>query len=138
MDVLIVGGGAVGCTMARVINETMPHLKVGLMEARDAPKHQPSEIPHPRSYALSPASLELLGKSVQSKLKLGYYESMQVWQANSPASLTFATRDLDADPLKAPYLGACVEDGPLVASLWEEIEDSTHCWTNTTLESTPR
>ena len=135
MDVLIVGGGAVGCSLARKLNESLPQLKVGLMEARDAPKSVPSKIPHPRSYALSPSSLKLLGNSVQSKLQLGYYESMQVWQANSPASLTFSTRDLDADPSKAPYLGACVEDGPLVAALWEEISNQTNCWTNTTLQS---
>ena len=136
MDVLIVGGGAVGCALAHALNRFLPNLKVGLLEARDAPKMAPnSEIPHPRSYALSPASLQLLGDTITSQLQMGYYDSMQVWQANSPASLTFTTRDLDADPLKAPYLGACVEDGPLVASLWKEIENSTCCWTNTTLES---
>jgi ubiquinone biosynthesis UbiH/UbiF/VisC/COQ6 family hydroxylase len=143
MDVLIVGGGAVGCSLARLLNESLPSLKVGLMEARDAPTKlaqtsvDPSSerFPHPRSYALSPNSLKILGESARSQLPLGYYNSMQVWQANSPASLTFTNRDLDADPLKAPYLGACVEDGPLVAALWDEIQDSTRCWTNTALES---
>lgn len=139
MDVLIVGGGAVGCSLARLLNESLPNLKVGLMEARDAPKLQPpasERVPHPRSYALSPNSLQLLGDSVNSRVSLGYYDSMQVWQAKSPASLTFTTRDLDSDPSKTPpYLGACVEDGPLVAALWEEIQDKTKCWTNTTLES---
>jgi ubiquinone biosynthesis monooxygenase Coq6 len=141
-DVLIVGGGAVGCSMARTINATSPQLKVGLMEARDAPppslpkdSDESSRVPHPRSYALSPNSLQLLGDNVTSKLSLGYYESMQVWQAKSPASLTFTTRDLHADPSKAPFLGACVEDGPLVSALWEEIQDSTKCWTQTTLDS---
>lgn len=139
VDVLIVGGGAVGCSMARSINATCPQLKVGLMEARDAPApvstDKEGRIPHPRSYALSPNSLGLLGDNVVSKLPLGFYESMQVWQANSPASLTFTTRDLHADPAKALYLGACVEDGPLVSALWEEIQKSTRCWTQTTLES---
>jgi ubiquinone biosynthesis monooxygenase Coq6 len=134
MDVLIVGGGAVGCSLARLLNESTPSLKVGLLEAREAPSDEPSEIPHARSYALSPTSLELIGSNARSKLQLGYYDSMQIWQANSPASLTFTTRDLDADPLKAPYLGACVEDGPLVASLWNEIQGTTKCWTNTTVK----
>ena len=62
MDVLIVGGGAVGCALAHALNRFLPNLKVGLLEARDAPKMAPnSEILHPRSYALSPASLQLLG-----------------------------------------------------------------------------
>lgn len=134
MDVLIVGGGAVGCSLARLLNESAPSLKVGLLEAREAPSNKPAEVPNARSYALSPASLELIGPNVRSKLQLGYYDSMQVWQANSPASLTFTTKDLDADPLKAPYLGACVEDGPLVASLWNEIQGTTKCWTNTTVK----
>lgn len=128
-----------GCSMARLINATSPQLKVGLMEARDAPPPLPKDnsnrVPNPRSYALSPNSLQLLGENVISKLPLGYYESMQVWQAKSPASLTFTTRDLHADPAKAPFLGACVEDGPLVSALWDEIQDSTKCWTQTTLGS---
>ncbi len=141
VDVLIVGGGAVGCSLARLINVKAPQLKVGLMEARNAPLAMPvpmdnhNRVPHPRSYALSPASLQTLGDDVVSKLPLGYYESMQVWQANSPASLTFTTRDLHADPSKATYLGACVEDGSLVSALWDEIQDSTKCWTQTSLES---
>lgn len=139
VDVLIVGGGAVGCSLARLINDTAPQIKVGIMEARDAPvapaTDNKSRVPHPRSYALSPNSLQILGTNVVSKLPLGYYESMQVWQANSPASLTFTTRDLHADPSKALYLGACVEDEPLVATLWDEIQGSTRCWTKTTLKS---
>jgi ubiquinone biosynthesis monooxygenase Coq6 len=136
VDVLIVGGGAVGCSLARLLNQSLPSLKVGLLEGRDAPQIKLSDIPHPRSYALSPNSLNIIGESVRAKLQLGYYDSMQVWQANSPASLTFTSKDLDVDPLKATaYLGATVEDGPLVASLWQEIQDSTKCWTNTTLQA---
>ena len=139
-DVLIVGGGVVGCSLARLLNANVPQLKVGLMEARDAPsptskEKDKSRVPHPRSYALSPSSLSLLGENVLSKVPLGYYESMQVWQANSPASLTFTTRDLHADPAKALFLGACAEDDRLVSALWEEIQESTKCWTHTTLES---
>jgi len=111
------------------------------MEARNAPPPPVSQemdrnrVPHPRSYALSPNSLKVLGDKVLSKVPLGYYESMQVWQAKSPASLTFTTRDLHADPEKAQFLGACAEDEPLVSALWEEIQDSTKCWTQMTLNS---
>eukprot|EP00934_Nitzschia_sp_Nitz4_P004746 Nitzschia sp. Nitz4//scaffold31_size150131//72248//73723//NITZ4_002831-RA/size150131-processed-gene-0.110-mRNA-1//1//CDS//3329547668//4736//frame0 len=137
-DVLIVGGGGVGCSMARLLNDKAPQLKVGLLEARGPPQSlgdPASRVPHPRSYALSPNSLSVLGENVCNNLPLGYYDAMQVWQANSPASVTFTTRDLNADPLKAPYLGACVEDGPLVEALWNEIQANTTCFTNTTLES---
>ena len=151
-DVLICGGGVVGCSLARSLNASMPSLRVGLLEARDFNPPPPSSsavdsntdntppVPHPRSYALSPSSLNLFGEKTIQDLKdrLGYYESMQVWQANSPASLTFTTRDLHIDPSKAtPYLGACVEDIPLVASLWYQIQQDskTTCYTSTTLST---
>lgn len=135
-DVLIAGGGAVGCSLARLLNEKIPSLKVGLLEAGDSPKmapHTSERVPHPRSYALSPRSLNMLGESVRSNLDLGFYDSMQVWQAHSPASLTFSSKDLDLD--KELYLGACVEDGPLVEALWNEIVDQTTCRNGTKIES---
>lgn len=136
-DVLIAGGGAVGCSLARLLNERVPSLSVGLLEAGNAPKRKETDgsvdrIPHPRSYALSPKSLELLGDSVRSKLNLGCYDSMQVWQANSPASLTFSSKDLGDG---TDYLGACVEDEPMVQALWDEIQESTTVWSNTKIES---
>ena len=147
-DVLIAGGGVVGCALARLLHESIPTLRIGLLEARDvlppssssssssSSPTQTEAIPHPRSYALSPNSLNVLGSQTISEVPLGYYTSMQVWQANSPASLTFTSRDLNADPEQAPYLGACVEDGPLVWSLWNQIQSSPaiRCWTNTTLK----
>eukprot|EP00980_Cylindrotheca_fusiformis_P004513 scaffold961_cov122-Cylindrotheca_fusiformis.AAC.21 len=135
-DVLIAGGGAVGCSLARLLNEKVPSLKVGLLEAGRPPKSTAigsERFPHPRSYALSPRSLSILGDSVRSNLEFGFYDSMQVWQANSPASLTFTSKDLDID--KEPYLGACVEDGPLVEALWNEIQGTTTCWDSTKIES---
>jgi ubiquinone biosynthesis monooxygenase Coq6 len=154
-DVLIVGGGVVGCSLARLLNAKLPSLRVGLLEAQDynPPAVPPTggaarldtTVPHPRSYALSPQSLQILGDATVQQLQqhqqqLGYYSSMQVWQANSPASLTFSTRDLSVDPLLAPaFLGAVVEDSPLVESLWHQLtmdpNSQTTCFTNTHLKS---
>ncbi len=136
-DVAIVGGGAVGSCMAHLLNRKLPSLRVALIEAGSPPPLQRplQRFPSPRSYALSPQSLKVLGGAVTSRLPLGYYDSMQVWQADSPATLTFTSNDLDGDPDKAPYLGACCEDQPLVATLWEDIRGSTHLMTNTTLRS---
>jgi ubiquinone biosynthesis monooxygenase Coq6 len=136
-DVAIVGGGAVGATMAHLLNRKMPSLRVALVEASDRKPQQPSlqRVPSPRSYALSPQSLTILGDAVTSRLPLGYYDSMQVWQADSPATLTFTCNDLDGDLERAPYLGACCEDQPLVATLWENIHGHVHLMTNTRLQS---
>lgn len=66
---------------------------------------------------------------------------MQVWQADSPATLTFTSRDIDdyssdhaANDHDNAYLGACCEDQPLVAALWEEFgnnDSNVQCYTNT-------
>mmetsp|Transcript_963 Transcript_963/g.1733 ORF Transcript_963/g.1733 Transcript_963/m.1733 type:complete len:487 (-) Transcript_963:427-1887(-) len=140
-DVAIVGGGAAGSCLANLLRKNLPDLRVALLEARENPPSQPpaERVPNPRSYALSPQSLKILGESVHSTLddRLGYYDSMQVWQANSPSTLTFTSRDLDADPEKSTYLGACCEDQALVATLWEEIQaaEVTECLTDTRLKS---
>jgi hypothetical protein len=66
-DVAIVGGGVVGSSVAHLIQRTMPNLRVALIESREAPVPQPAirqpqeRVPNPRSYALSPSSLKLLG-----------------------------------------------------------------------------
>ena len=143
LDVLIVGGGVVGCSLARQLLLQTPYLRIGLVEARSGPSlgsdDRPfPEIPNPRSYALSPQSLEWLGlinsdpngtndssASDDEKLtnpeipldRLGYYSSMQVWEAGHPASLLFqANKDIASD-----HLGAIVEDEVVVHHLWRHI-----------------
>ena len=138
-DVTIVGGGVVGSSIANLLNKKLPSLRVALIESKDKPPSQPlpenERVPSPRSYALSPRSLEILGEAVQSRLPIGYYDSMQVWQAQSPATLTFTSRDLDPDPTKGKYLGGCCEDQSLVSTLWEDIQGSTEILLNTKLNS---
>ncbi len=138
-DVTIVGGGVVGSSMANLLKTKLPSLRVALVESKDKPPSQPlpekERVPSPRSYALSPRSLEILGEAVQSRLPIGYYDSMQVWQAQSPATLTFTSRDLDPDPTKVKYLGGCCEDQSLVSTLWGDIQGSTEILLNTKLNS---
>lgn len=136
-DVAIVGGGAVGSSLAHLLNRKLPSLRVALIEATEPPPRQPPPhgIPNPRSYALSPQSLNVIGEAVTSRLPLGYYDSMQVWEADSPASLTFTSSDLHGDHEKSLFLGACCEDQHLVTTLWDEIQGSTDCMTHTRLQS---
>ena len=136
-DVTIVGGGVVGSSMANLLAKKLPNLRVALIDSKEMPPSQPlsERVPSPRSYALSPQSLEVLGESVRSRLHIGYYDSMQVWQDSSPATLTFTTSDLDPDSSKVKYLGGCCEDQALVASLYEDIQGSTEILLNTSLSS---
>lgn len=138
-DVTIVGGGVVGTSLAHLLSKKLPNLRVALIDSKDEPPPQPpsdsERVPNPRSYALSPRSLEILGEPVQSRLPLGYYDSMQVWQDSSPASLIFTASDLNLNPRNVQYLGGCCEDQSLVSTLWKEIQGSTEILLNTRLNS---
>jgi len=155
VDVVIVGGGVVGCAVAQQIRQRLPTLSVALVEAGPGPNLLPSSTlssttttptpPHPRSYALSPASLELLGllknedadadvdKSYSHQQRLGFYDSMQIWEANQPASLIFdAHTDLDHHHHSQAFLGAVVEDAVLQQHLWQQLveKEETNRYSN--------
>jgi len=122
---LIVGGGVVGSGLARLLNANMPALSVGLLERGRAPSTPTDSTPHPRCYALSPKSLKVLGESVISNVHPAYYDSMQVWEQHSPSLVVFDSRDLAGTEFQEDgYLGAVVEDTPLVAILWDELHHS--------------
>lgn len=139
-DVLIVGGGVVGCALAQQLTNRAPSLKVGLVEAKSAPTSScppandtETEFvpPNPRSYALSPFSLQLLGlDNPEASSRLGFYDSMQIWEAGQPASLIFHAKDIQAD-----RLGAVVEDSTIVQHLWSQIQDRCTIIENSTIKS---
>jgi ubiquinone biosynthesis monooxygenase Coq6 len=157
---IIVGGGVVGTALARAVRRTCPTLRLALIEAGPGRPETVKEDapPQPRSYALSPASLQLLGVSpppnntstattskdpLQSRV--GYYSSMQVWEAQQPASLLFQASDRASyrhrhgKPASSnnntnnpqlvltndDYLGAVVEDWVLVDALWQQCVNDT-------------
>jgi ubiquinone biosynthesis monooxygenase Coq6 len=140
-DVVIVGGGVVGATLAHQLacmcGGGGAQLRMALIEsgttgplATAAMDDASCTVPHPRSYALSPASMALLQCNVtsdgnNSRLGGGYYQSMQVWEAGQPASLILSTRDLPVDDTveatTAAFLGCCVEDAVLQQYLWNRL-----------------
>jgi len=90
--------------------------------------------PNPRSYALSPALLKLLGidpqtTATKNERTKGFYHSMQVWENNQPASLLWSVKDLPQDAAggqeeessSLSYLGCSIEDAVLTEHLWEEL-----------------
>lgn len=107
-----------------------------------------SSFPHPRAYALSPTSLSYLGPSVLQSLvrsnRCGIYDSMQIWEHDGPAQLHFVGDDLEGaihdgrlvdlnsylhkpeellDIKAKPWLGAVIEDAPLVSAIWDELRN---------------
>lgn len=116
-DVSIIGGGAVGSSLAHLLSCHVPSLKVAVLDARVPnsvsdvlgvsssrdDSRNPVVYPSPRAYALSPKSLSLLGSPILSKLedagRIAYYDSMQVWESDGPAVLKFNHDDVDKDRL---------------------------------------
>ncbi|KAL3792514.1 hypothetical protein HJC23_008436 [Cyclotella cryptica] len=119
-----------------------------LCDVVDSSSEPNSSFPHPRAYALSPTSLSYLGPSVLQSLvrsnRCGIYDSMQIWEHDGPAQLHFVGDDLDgaindgrlvnlhsylqksdeSDAVKPkPWLGAVVEDAPLVSAIWDELRN---------------
>jgi ubiquinone biosynthesis monooxygenase Coq6 len=118
-------------TMAKRLQEQCPRYSVAVLDPQGGGSDHawsPSAVPHPRSYALSPKSLSLIGEDVCSHLRRGEYHSMQIWEANSPAMLVFSNHDLDGNSI----LGACVEDAALRSALHQKLRPNT-VWTNTKL-----
>jgi ubiquinone biosynthesis UbiH/UbiF/VisC/COQ6 family hydroxylase len=131
-DVTIVGGGIVGLTVAKLLHERCPHYSCAVLDSGGMSNlfNHPSttgstiqNIPHPRSYALSPQSWKLLGSDIATTVPQGMYTSMQIWEAKSPAMLVFSMDDIDP-AIDAKYLGSCVEDFALAKALLEALKQS--------------
>jgi ubiquinone biosynthesis monooxygenase Coq6 len=115
-DVSIIGGGAVGSTLAHLLSTHVPSLKVAVLDAKISRSvsdvlntssgndyGNPTVYPSARAYALSPKSLSLLGNPILFKLeeagRIAYYDSMQVWESDGPAVLKFNHDDVDKEGL---------------------------------------
>lgn len=145
VDIAIVGGGAVGSLMARLLAEEVPSLKVSVLDFRtprsgkDVLNNESKNIqPNARAYALSPTSLGLLGNDVLNRLhssgKIALYDSMQIWESDGPATLHFTKEDLStiekeqlsstsSSAIENNILGAVIEDEPLVSCIWDELRE---------------
>lgn len=120
-DVIIIGGGMVGLTLALALEHS--GLKVAVIES-----HQPDEpltdIPDNRVSAINLASQTLLSRLhawPSASARLGPYRSMQVWEADSAAQIEFS-----ASLLHQTHLGHIVENRLLQQTLWARVQASSH------------
>ena len=125
-DVLIIGSGMVGATLACALAESS--LRVGIIDSQPLltlrpPDHQRTEF-EPRVSAISPASrciFEQLGIwALMAQQRHCPYTDMHVWEADGTGSIHFAAADVHTGEL-----GYIFENSVLLAGLHEGLRQST-------------
>lgn len=125
-DVVIVGGGLVGATMACLLR-ALP-LRVALVDQKP---FDSSTIPFVAAQpAFDPRVSALTASSIKQFRELGVWEAMQqrrvceyhdmhVWEADGTGSIHFS-----AAAIGEPSLGAIVENSVMLAALYESMANS--------------
>lgn len=114
-DVAVIGGGLIGAAVA--LGAARQGWQVLLLD-RAAPDWAPGSLGMDlRSVAVSPASQTLLdGLGVWRELRAVPYTHMHVWEERGTRAI-----DFDAAEVARGELGWIVENGPLVALLWQRL-----------------
>ena len=120
-DVIIIGGGMVGLTLALALENS--GLKVAVIESQ-LPDDALPDLPENRVSAINLASQTLLTRLQAwpyESHRLGPYTSMQVWEADSAAQIEFS-----ASLMHQPHLGHIVENRLLQLSLLARVRRCAH------------
>lgn len=122
-DLLIVGAGMVGCTLACLLADDplTQDLSIGLIEADDAEPTVPLAHFDARVVALSNSSQGILQSvGAWQKVNTGRicaYEEMFVWDADGTANVHFSCHDI-----RQRQLGYIAENSLLLSALREQIK----------------
>lgn len=120
-DLLVVGGGMVGATLARACSGK--GLRIAVIETRAPQRDWPPGEIDLRVSALSRASQRILARLGAweriAALGANPYRRMCVWDALGGGSIHF-----DAQTLGEPDLGHIVENRVIQLALWEALESS--------------
>ncbi len=118
-DVLIIGGGVVGLTLASALAQNT--LSIALVDNQPPPEiglKSPYDI---RVSAIHHASSAIfksvdVWKSMQA-LRISTYQHMRIWDEGSPAQIEF-----DGTDIAQPYLGYIIEHNVMRQALWHLLE----------------
>ena len=125
-DVIIVGAGMVGASMACLLSETSnvgsrAPIKIAVVEAIAAQPFTNDNF-DPRVAAITEKSRQCLDRcdvwSSIENLRVSPYLSMNVWDAESMGRISF-----DCDEIRRPNLGHIVESRVIVSALLEKIAE---------------
>ncbi|MCP8899961.1 UbiH/UbiF/VisC/COQ6 family ubiquinone biosynthesis hydroxylase [Gilvimarinus xylanilyticus] len=126
-DLIVVGAGIVGTTLALRLSQGTPGLKVALISPKPSERGAPEETFDPRVVALTAASRELLtGLNIWpsvERVRACPYTAMHVWDGEGGGEIDFSAAELGVEAL-----GHIVENRLLVASLERELETQGVTW----------
>ena len=120
-DIVIVGGGVVGATLACALKDS--GLSIALLDAQAPAQYDPKSEVDLRVFALSYASRRILERvgawEAVAAARLSPYREMQVWDAGGEGSVHFDSADMGE-----PELGYIVENALLQHALWRQLENN--------------
>lgn len=116
-DVVIIGGGMVGLTVAAALHDS--GLRLAVLESQQPPTTLSAQ-PDVRVSAINLASqniLQRLGVWPAIKARRSTpYTRMEVWEQDSFGRIAFA-----ANEINAPHLGHIIENAVIQQALWEHV-----------------
>jgi 2-polyprenylphenol 6-hydroxylase len=119
-DVVIVGGGAVGATLACALKDS--DFSIALLDAQAPTPFDPNAEVDLRVFALSMASRRILQAvgawDAIAAARISPYRDMRVWDAGGEGSIHF-----DSAALGEPELGYIVENRLLQHALWAQLRN---------------
>jgi 2-octaprenylphenol hydroxylase len=119
-DILIVGGGMVGATLACALGDTA--LRIGVVETAEAPMEWPEEEYDIRVSAITRATEKVFAGigawEGMVRRRVAAYGHMHVWDATGSGSIDFDSADIGE-----PNLGHIIENRVILAALLERMAE---------------